>query len=106
MCLNSILSERSSLRLIYLTTESNQPSIEKDFSFLSYIDVNGIDSLEEHQKKQEKLAQIPNSDDTHNPNMFQINLSNKITKKNGTLYLAVFSVPLTEIMEEGKNKFV
>ena len=105
MCLHSIFSERSSLRLIYLVTESTQPSIERDFSFISFVDVNAKDSVEDHQKKLDALSLTTNNDDAHNPNMFQINLSNKITKNNGTLYLAVFSVPLTENMEAGKTSF-
>ena len=92
------------MRLIYLVTESTQPSIERDFSFISFVDVNAKDSVEDHQKKLDALSLTTNNDDdAHNPNMFQINLSNKITKNNGTLYLAVFSVPLTENMEAGKT---
>ena len=58
-----------------------------------------MDSLEQHQKKVEASKYVSNGDKDLDTNMFQIGLSNKITKKNGTLYLAVFSVPLTEGLE-------
>jgi len=104
VCLHSIFSERPSLRLIYLVTESAQPTIERDFSFITFVDINAKDSLEDHQKKLDALSLTTHNDDAHNPNMFHINLSNKITKNNGTLYLAVFSVPLTENMEADVSK--
>ena len=88
--------------MIYLTTESNQPSVDKDFSFLSYVDVNAMDSLEQYQEKVEVSKHLSNSDVNLGTNMFQIGVSNKITKKNGTLYLAVFSVPKPEGLKEGK----
>ena len=38
--------------------------------------------------------------------MFKINLSKKVTKKNGTMYLAVFSVPITDdTISQGKHKY-
>ena len=61
-----------------------------------------MDSLEQHQKKVEASNHVSNGDEDLDKNMFQIGLSNKVTKKNGTLYLAVFSVPLTEGLEEGE----
>jgi len=95
-CLQSILIERPKVRLLYLTSENNKPSVERDLIFIGYDDVLTSDSeTEHHQKLEDKLTNTrlePNLD----LNLFKINLSRKVTKNNGTMYLAVFSVPLTD----------
>ena len=66
--------------------------MERDLRFIGYVDVHTTES--EHQKiaNQAASSTVSNLDS----NMFTINLSNKVTKKNSTMYLAVFSVPITD----------
>ena len=80
-----------------MTTEKNKPSVENDLSFVGHIDVQTNENFEKKDdkiiNKASELAEGIN--ETEDPkDSFQINLSKKITKRNGTMYLAVFSVPL------------
>ena len=95
-CLHSIFMERPIVRLLYLTSEHSKPSVERDLNFIGYDDIITSDSETDHYHKLE--AKLTNSEIESNLalNMFKINLSRKVTKKNGTMYLAVFSVPITD----------
>merc|ERR1719510_1224406 len=95
-CLQSIFVERPIVRLLYLTSEHSKPSVERDLNFIGYDDILTSDSETDHYHKLE--AKLTNSEIESNLvlNVFKINLSRKVTKKNGTMYLAVFSVPITD----------
>lgn len=95
-CLQSIFVDRPIVRLLYLTSESNKPSVERDLKFIGYDDVLTSDSETDHNEKREAKLTNTGLETNLGLNLFKINLSKKVTKKNGTMYLAVFSVPITD----------
>ena len=104
--MQSIFVDRPIVRLLYLTSESNKPSVERDLKFIGYDDVLTSDSETDHNEKREAKLTNTGLETNLGLNLFKINLSKKVTKKNGTMYLAVFSVPITDdIISEGKNQY-
>lgn len=94
VCLRSVFVERPTVRLLFLTTEKNKPSVERDLSFVGYVDVKTNESEIQHTPNFEDQGALDSSNETEDLNLFQISLSSKVTKRNGTIYLAVFSVPM------------
>ena len=87
------MDERPELRLLFLTTENSKPSVERDMKYVGYVDVR----TNESNISEEKWESSDSTNETENQNLnaYKINLSRKVSKKNGTMYLAVFSVPIT-----------
>ena len=61
--------------------------------YVGYVDVR----TNESNISEEKWASSDSTNETENQNLnaYKINLSRKVSKKNGTMYLAVFSVPIS-----------
>ena len=94
------------VRLLYLTSESNKPSVDRDLKFIGYDDVLTSDSETDHYEKLEAKLTDTGIEPNLGLNVFKINLSRKVTKNNGTMYLAVFSVPITDdTTSQGKNQY-
>ena len=68
--------------------------MERDLSFVGYVDVKTNESEIQHTPNFEDQGALDSSNETEDLNLFQISLSSKVTKRNGTIYLAVFSVPM------------
>jgi len=96
ICLQSIFVERPTIRLLFLTTENSKPSVERDLIFIGHVDVQTQDSEIEHHERIKALEASTNEQNSLDLDMHQISLSSRVTKKNGTMYLAVFSVPVLD----------
>ena len=95
--------KRPAVRLLILTTEKDKPSVERDLSFIGHVDVLTDDSKIEHKGISEDESSTY-SNGTEGSKIYPISLSSKVTKRNGTMYLAIFSVPLIKLEStEGNN---
>ena len=92
------MTQRPDVRLIFLTSERNNPSVERDLMYVGHINVHGDGKMKGKATPTMNTDNLPTPSNT--PSDFQrevqIKLSEKITKRNGTLYLAVFSTPIVE----------
>ena len=93
------MDERPELRLLFLTTENSKPSVERDLKYVGFVDVR----TNEPNTSEEKWVSSDPTNETENQNLnaYKINLSRKVSKKNGTMYLAVFSVPMNSKDSKG-----
>ena len=76
---------KSGLRLILLSTESQRPKSDKELSFVHATDIT--DFSREHSEE------------------IEVKLSPKLVKKNTTQYLALFSLPANEKLQNAKSKW-
>lgn len=96
VCLESVFVEQPKIRLLFLATENSKPSVERDMIFIGHVDVQTEESEIEHHERHKALKTSANEQDSLDLDMYQISLSNRVTKRNGTVYLAVFSVPILD----------
>ena len=76
---------KAGLRLIFLSTESPRPKSDKELSFVQAIDIADIN--QEHNDE------------------INLKLSPKVVKKNATQYLAMFSLPIDDKLENVQKKW-
>ncbi len=74
-CLTSQLAKSPARRILFLSTLKNRPQLDKDLTFLGHLDVS------DPAENVEATLEVP--------------LSKKV-RNNGTMYVAVFSVPFRE----------
>ena len=76
---------QAGLRLVLLSTESRRPQSDKDLKYITSLDIQDLNS--DHSQE------------------IRMRLSPKVVKKNATQYLAMFSLPVQDKLDNAKKKW-